>query len=104
MPGSATKNNIKNNRKRLHFMSKKKLNSVLIQNNEVWAAFWHLQLTSKVATILRLKSKDGSPVRYVQNLRTTYSHLEPYRISALYFSSIFEAYRTYVPYFVFLRT
>ena len=32
-PVLATKNNIKNNRKRINSESKKKLNSVLIQNN-----------------------------------------------------------------------
>ena len=44
--------------------------------------------------------KDGSTVRYVQNLRSLLrtSHLEPYGTSVPYFSSIFEAYRTNVPY------
>ena len=50
----------------------------------------------KVRIHYDITTKDGSTVRYVQNLRNTY--LEPYRTGVPYFSSIFEAYRTNVPY------
>ena len=53
-------------------------------------ALWAQCIKSVPAT------KDGTTVRYVQNLLTTY--LEPYRTSVPYLSSIFEAYRTNVPY------
>ena len=43
MLASAIKNNITNNRKRINIKYKKKLNSVLIQNDEIWVIFWHLQ-------------------------------------------------------------
>ena len=43
MPATATKNNIKNSRRRINFQSKKKLNAVLIQNDRILVIFWHLQ-------------------------------------------------------------
>ena len=52
MLASATKNNIKNKRKRINFKIKKKLNSVLNQNNKVSVIFWHLQ--AKLQHLLRL--------------------------------------------------
>jgi len=45
-----------------------------------------------------LKSKDGTTLRYVQNLYTTYLGIKSYRTSVTYLNLIFEAYRTIVPY------
>ena len=39
-PSDAT---VKNNQTRINFISKTKLNSVLIRNDQVWMIFWHLQ-------------------------------------------------------------
>ena len=41
---------------------------------------------------ITITDKDGSMVRYVQNLPT--QHLEPYRTSVTHFNSISEAYST----------
>ena len=48
MSNLSNKTNIKNKRKRINFKSKKKLNSVLIQNDKIWVIFWHF------VTILRV--------------------------------------------------
>ena len=54
------------------------------------------KLATGVSFFVLVASKDGSTIWYVQNLRTAArtSHLEPYRTSVPYFSSILEAYRT----------
>ena len=46
----------------------------------------------------KLSSKDGSTGGTFRICVLRTSHLEPHRISVPYFSSIFEAYRTNVPY------
>ena len=54
------------------------------------------KLATGVSFFALVASKDGSKIRYVQNLRTAVrtSHLEPYRTSVPYLSSIFEVYCT----------
>ena len=58
------------------------------------------KLATSASFFVLVTSKDGSTIRYVQNLRTAKrtSHREPYRTSVSYFCSIFEVYRINVPY------
>ena len=67
---------------------------IFLSSNQLDFASKFITNTSKKFEVAG--SKDGSTVRYIQNLRTTY--LEPYRTSVPYFSSIFEGYRTNAPY------
>ena len=68
------------------FVSRPKGFSLLLQSRKIAKASF--------STWMAIKTKDGSTVRYVQNLRTAYLALwtVPYQRTA--FSSIFEAYRT----------
>ena len=58
------------------------------------------KLATSASFFVLVTSKNGSTIRYVQNLRTAKrtSHRELYRTSVPYFCSIFEVYRINVPY------
>ena len=82
-----------------------RLFSSLSSNLQPGSKYWYgfvvfnrefTKLATGVSFFVLVASKDGSTIRYVQNLHTAVrtSHLEPYCTSVPYFSSIFEEYRT----------